>query len=251
MASIVLEKVCIEFPLYQEFGRSLKNNLLNFGTGGRFTRDASNRVCIRALTDISLEIGHGERLGIVGPNGAGKTTLLRVLAGAYEPVDGHIHVDGSIAPLFDMNLGINPEATGEENIILRGLHLGLSPKQIAARLPAIAEFTELGDYLKMPARTYSSGMLLRLAFAVSTCTEPDILLLDEWILAGDAVFLEKARRRTEAFISKSSILVLASHSQDTIRKWCNRAVYLNRGQIMGVGSVETILAMYNKRANAA
>jgi ABC-2 type transport system ATP-binding protein/lipopolysaccharide transport system ATP-binding protein len=235
MALIILEHVSVEFSIYQGSSRSLKKSLLRAGTGGRFAKDANERICIQALDDISLRIEHGDRLGIVGSNGAGKTTLLRVLAGVYEPVNGRVLIHGKISPLFDVGLGMDPEATGEENIILRGLYLGFSKREMQARTQEIVEFTELGQYLSLPVRTYSAGMMLRLAFAVSTCIEPDILLMDEWVLAGDAQFQEKANQRVEAFVDRSNILVLASHSDDMIRRWCNKVIRLEQGQIVAAG----------------
>lgn len=244
MASIALKNVWVEFPIYQESSRSFKKSLIHVGTGGRFARDASDRVCVQALKDVSLQLQHGDRLGIVGPNGAGKTTLLRVLAGVYEPVRGDVWIEGNISPLFDIGLGVDPEATGEENILLRGLYLGLSRREIQARAEEIAEFTELGDYLRMPARTYSAGMMLRLAFAVSTCIEPEILLMDEWILAGDAQFLEKAQRRMETFVGRSNILVIASHSQEILKNWCNKAILLSHGEVIAAGLVDEVFNVY-------
>ncbi len=244
MASIAVENVSVEFPLYGGGSRSLKKTLMHRGTGGRVGRDASDRVCVQALRNVSLAIGHGERVGLVGPNGAGKTTLLRVLAGIYEPTYGAVRREGRVVPLFDPALGMDMEATGYENITLRGLLLGLSPQEIRERTEEITEFTELGDYLAIPVRTYSSGMMLRLAFAISTCVEPDILLMDEWILAGDAHFLEKAHRRMETFVGRSNILVVASHSQEIIRQWCNKAVLLDCGEALASGPVDEIVDRY-------
>lgn len=241
MASIILDHVSVEFSIYQGGSRSLKKSLLRAGTGGRFGKDAGERVCIQALRDVSLTIEHGDRLGIVGANGAGKTTLLRVLAGVYEPVSGRVLINGRVSPLFDVGLGMEPEATGEENILLRGLYLGFSKKDIQARTREIADFTELGGYLELPVRTYSAGMVLRLAFAVSTCVEPDILLMDEWVLAGDAQFMEKANNRIASFVNSSSILVLASHSKKVIREWCNKAIRVHQGQIVAIGDVTNVL----------
>lgn len=241
MASIVLDQVSVEFSIYQGSSRSLKKSLLRAGTGGRFAQDADERICIQALRDVSLRIAHGDRLGLVGANGAGKTTLLRVLAGVYEPVRGRVVIDGKVSPLFDVGLGMDPEATGEENIILRGVYLGFSKRGIQARAQEIAEFTELGQYLSLPVRTYSAGMILRLAFAVSTCIEPEILLMDEWVLAGDAQFQERANQRVAAFMERSSIVVLASHSHEMITRWCNKAIRLEQGQVVAAGYARDVL----------
>jgi ABC-2 type transport system ATP-binding protein/lipopolysaccharide transport system ATP-binding protein len=183
-------------------------------------------------------------VGLVGHNGAGKTTLLRVLAGIYEPTIGKAKISGHAAPLFDVALGMDPESTGYENIVLRGLFLGLSKSEIDARVDEIAEFTELGSFLELPIRTYSAGMRMRLAFAVSTSIEPDILLLDEGIGAGDAAFLEKASRRLKEFTEKAAIIVLASHSEALITQMCDKAVLMEHGKILRVGETEDVLEHY-------
>jgi ABC-2 type transport system ATP-binding protein len=247
---VVLEKVGVDFPLYGGGSRSLKKTLVHFGTGGRIGRDASDRVCVQALREVSLTFDHGDRVGLIGHNGAGKTTLLRVLAGVYEPSHGVVRCEGQAVALFDPSLGMDMEATGYENIVLRGLILGLSPKEIRSHADAIAEFTELGEYLAMPVRTYSSGMMLRLAFAVSTSISPDILLMDEWIVAGDNQFMEKAQKRMENFVGRSNILVLASHSLDLIERWCDKAVLLDEGQVVAFGPLKEVLNRYNPQASA-
>jgi ABC-2 type transport system ATP-binding protein/lipopolysaccharide transport system ATP-binding protein len=224
---------------------------MHLGTGGRIARDASDRVCVQALRDVSLTFCHGDRVGLIGHNGAGKTTLLRVLAGVYEPSHGRLRCEGQAVALFDPALGMEMEATGYENIFLRGLILGLSPKEIREQAEAIAEFTELGDYLAMPVRTYSSGMMLRLAFAVSTSISPEILLMDEWIVAGDSQFMEKAKKRMESFVGRSNILVLASHSLDLIRRWCDKVVLLEKGRVTAFGSLNEVLSKYNLLPDAA
>jgi len=245
MAAITCENVSVDYPLYGAGSRSLKKTLMRMGSGGRISRDAGDRVCVQALRDVSLHIDHGERVGIIGSNGAGKTTLLRVLAGIYEPTRGVVRCEGHISPLFDTTLGMDTEATGYENIVLGGLFLGLSPREIRGRTDEIAEFTELGDYLSVPMRTYSTGMMLRLAFAVSTCIDPEILLMDEWIGVGDAHFLEKAERRMERLVDHSRILVIASHSDALIKRLCNKVVLLDHGEVKAIGLVEEILDQYN------
>jgi ABC-2 type transport system ATP-binding protein/lipopolysaccharide transport system ATP-binding protein len=243
MASITLADVSIEFPLYHGSSRSLKKTLLALAPGGGFARD-HKRIVLRALQNVSLSIAHGERVGLVGHNGAGKTTLLRVLAGVYEPTAGRLAVEGEVSALLDASLGLNPDATGYENIMLRGLYLGLRPREIRRLAPAIAEFTELGEFLHMPVRTYSAGMTVRLGFAVATATQPQILLMDEWLLAGDAQFLDKAHRRIDTFVSQSQILVLASHALPIIEKWCTKLVWLEGGKVVMVGDTDTVLARY-------
>lgn len=248
MAEIMVDNVSVEFQIYGGGSRSLKKTLAHLGSRGRIGRDANDRIYVHALCDVSFRIEHGERVGLIGPNGAGKTTLLRVLAGVYEPSRGAIRHLGRVVPLFDAVLGMDTEATGYENIALRGLLLGLSPKMIQERTEEIAEFTELGDYLDMPVRTYSSGMMLRLAFAISTAIDPEILLMDEWIGAGDAHFLDKAEQRMNNLINRTSILVIASHSEEIIRRLCTKAILLVGGQVRSFGPVGDVLHSYHQAA---
>ena len=246
MASIELEGVVVSFPVYDQGARSLKKRIISATTGGRIEADSdSGKISVvQALDGVTLSLQHGDRVGLVGHNGAGKTTLLRVLAGIYEPTIGTAKITGHAAPLFDVALGMDPESTGYENIVLRGLFLGLSHKEIDARVDEIAAFTELGSFLELPIRTYSAGMRMRLAFAVSTSIEPDILLLDEGIGAGDAAFLEKAEQRLEEFTDKAAIIALASHSEVLIRKMCNTAVLMEHGKVLRHGETEEILEHY-------
>ncbi len=251
MARIRLDRVSVQFPIYNANTRSLKKSLMHRTTAGRIGRDAGDRVCIEALNDVTLTFGHGDRVGLVGANGAGKTTLLRVLAGIYEPTAGTIHREGRVAPLFDIALGIDPEATGYDNILIRGAFLGLRRQEARARMDEIAAFTELGDYLAMPVRTYSSGMLLRLAFAVSTSVEPEIALMDEWIGVGDAAFVEKAERRLAELVGRAGILVLASHDPALLERTCTKGVLLQHGKISAVGAIGDVLREYDAYRSAA
>jgi ABC-type polysaccharide/polyol phosphate transport system ATPase subunit len=239
-----LDHVSVSFPVYQGGSRSLKKSLLSRSSAGRIARDANDRITIDALHDVSLSLESGDRLALIGANGAGKTTLLRVMAGVHEPVAGTVSVHGRISPMFDIGLGIDSDLSGYDNIRIRGLLLGLSSLQIDQALPDIAEFTELGDYLDMPVRTYSSGMMLRLTFAVATCFEPEILLMDEWILAGDARFMAKAQARIDSFVQKASVLVLASHNLDVCRRWCNKGLWLRQGWVAGYGDILEIVECY-------
>lgn len=244
MASILLEDVSVDFPIYSASSRSFKKTMIWMGTGGRIARDAKDRVVVQALRNLNLRISEGDRLGLIGHNGAGKTTLLRAIAGVYEPSGGRIHCEGHVTPLFDSTLGMDMEATGYENLYLRGLFLKIPPAEIRARTEEIAEFTELGDYLAMPMRTYSTGMVVRLALAISTCVDPEILLMDEMINAGDAKFIKKSSERIEQLISRSSILILSSHSDSIIRTFCNKVILLEQGQIKAAGSVDDVLAEF-------
>jgi ABC-2 type transport system ATP-binding protein/lipopolysaccharide transport system ATP-binding protein len=239
-----LDSVSVSFPIYHGGSRSLKKAILSRSSAGRIARDANDRIMIDALRDVSLSLSSGDRLALIGANGAGKTTLLRVMAGIYEPVSGGVQIHGRVSPMFDLGLGIDADLSGYDNIRIRGLLLGLSSQEIEQLLPGIAEFTELGDYLDMPVRTYSSGMTLRLTFAVATCFEPEILLMDEWIVAGDAHFMAKAHARIDSFLQKASVLVLASHNLDICRKWCNKGLWMERGQVRALGPVSDVIAAY-------
>jgi ABC-2 type transport system ATP-binding protein/lipopolysaccharide transport system ATP-binding protein len=245
MAYIDIQDVGVEFPVYHASTRSLKNRLIGrMSLGGRIRDDAGHRIRVRALEGVTLTFQHGDRVALIGANGAGKSTLLRVLAGVYEPMRGIVQSEGRVAPLFDIGLGLDPESTGYENIILRGLLLGMSRREISARSKAIAAFTELDDYLAMPLRTYSTGMILRLAFSVSTHVGAEILLMDEWIGAGDAAFTEKAQRRLLELVEGAAILVLASHSENIVRRTCNKAVLLRQGAVAHFGGVDEVLQAY-------
>lgn len=244
MVYVELDRVTVEFPLLHVGNRSLKKAIVARATGGSVLAEAGAPKVVRALSELTLSIRSGDRLGLVGPNGSGKTTLLRTLAGIYEPVAGTLHSEGRIATLLDVAAGMSPELTGWENIQLRGMLLGFNRAQVEEISPSIEEFTELGDFLNMPLRTYSSGMMLRLAFALATSIEPDILLMDEWVLAGDAAFAAKASARLSAMVERAKVMVLASHSESVIREWCNRAIYVKHGSLIADGSVDEVLTRY-------
>lgn len=246
MADIQLHRVSVRFPVLHTGHRSLKKMIVATATGGSILNDSRSAPIVQALADISLNFQSGDRIGLVGPNGAGKSTLLRVLAGIYEPNEGSVHVKGDVMPLLDLGLGFDSDLTGRENIRLRGMYLGIKPSQFARLAPEIAAFTELGDYLDLPVRTYSSGMQMRLALGVATAVAPDILLMDEWMMAGDAHFMEKARTRLVGFVEQANIMVLASHSEPVIRQWCNKALLLRHGHIAAFGPVDEVLREYEK-----
>ena len=236
----------VDFPIYGAQSRSVKNTLMRAAAGGAFARDPGDRVVVRALDHVSFELHEGDRVALVGHNGSGKSTLLRVLAGTYDPVGGRLEVRGRVASMLSITLGIDLESTGYENIRLQGLLFGMSKSAIERKLDEIAEFTELGDYLAMPLRTYSSGMQMRLAFAVATSIDPEIILMDEWIGVGDAHFMEKADQRLSEFVQRAGLLVLASHSPDLIRKTCNRGLMLSHGKVVCTGTSEEVLAVYTR-----
>jgi lipopolysaccharide transport system ATP-binding protein len=221
MATIKLHEVSVEIPIYSNHNRSIKNSLLKI-----LSKDKVLPHSLKALDNITLDLKDGDRLGVMGPNGAGKSTLLRTLAGVYHPSSGSIDVSGSIASLIDISLGMDSEATGYENIRMRAIMMGMKLKQIKLIEEEIADFTELGKFLELPIRTYSTGMHMRLGFAVSTTVPADIILMDEWLSVGDSDFLIKAEKRLRDYIQKSSILVLASHSEDLISKLTNQTLSL-------------------------
>ena len=231
-SSIVAQDIVVEFPIYENSHRSLKKAVLNLTTGGRIGQDAGKHAVVRALDTLSFNFQHGERIGLLGHNGSGKTTLLRTLSGVYAPVRGKLHVRGKIASLLDVSMGLDPDATGFENIYLRGILDGLKPARIKSKIDEIADFSELGQYLNLPVRTYSSGMMLRLAFAISTSVEADILIMDEWLSVGDAAFSAKAAERLETLIGQSSILVLATHDPGLVSRVCTRQMLLEHGKIV-------------------
>ena len=251
MASIDVDRIRVSFPLYGGGARSIRNRLMSSATGGRIGSDARSRTVVEALNDVSLTIRHGERVALVGHNGAGKTTLLRVLSGIYPPIAGRIVIEGRVAPIFDIGLGMNPDATGYDNIRIRGLYLGLSRREVEARVADIAAFTELGPFLDMPMRTYSAGMQARLSFAVSTSVDPEILLLDEGIGTGDASFMQRANERLLAFVERSGILVLASHDEGLVTRLCKRAIRLEHGRLVDDGPLADVLARFKAAAGAA
>lgn len=223
--------VCIDFPVFSNSTRSMKNMVLRATTGGRIAGDGSAARYVRSLDQLTFEVKGGERIGLTGHNGSGKTTLLRTLCGVYAPTFGRLRVAGRVVSLLDINLGMDPDGTGYENILMRGIVMGMTPRQIAIRVKEIAEFTELGEYLSMPIRTYSSGMQMRLAFAVSTSVDADVLLMDEWLSVGDPEFQEKAAKRLSAMVERTPILVIATHSTELIKKTCTRVMQLKHGRI--------------------
>jgi lipopolysaccharide transport system ATP-binding protein len=243
MARIDVSGISVDFPLYHGNARSLKKTVLAVASG-RLGEDRQRRVVVRALRDITFSLRPGDRLGLVGGNGAGKTTLLRTLAGIYEPVVGKVRVEGSMVALLDPTLGMNLELTGRENIMLRGLYNGFSKPEIRRLEEDVQDFAELAEFLDLPVRFYSSGMVVRLGFALATAIRPQVLLMDEWILAGDAVFMEKARARLEDMVRGADILVLSSHAPTVIIDWCTRVLRLDRGHVVDDGPAREVTERY-------
>jgi lipopolysaccharide transport system ATP-binding protein len=249
MPRIKADDVVVEFPIYGTKSRSFRQTFIRAATGGRLARDSTDHIVIRALDGVTFDFRDGDRVGLVGHNGSGKSTLLRVIAGAYVPLAGTLEVTGRVASMLSITLGMDSEATGYENIFLRGAIMGLKPSEIEERVDEICAFSELGDYIHMPLRTYSSGMSMRLAFAISTSLKADIILMDEWLSAGDASFTAKAQQRLNELVEQAKILVVASHSPETIRANCNKILRLDHGSVAG----ETMLPVrrLSKRAPSA
>ena len=243
MAAVFLNNVSVDIPIYDVREASLKKALLGRTIGGRFARSGSH-LTVNALKNLDLEAHDGDRIALVGDNGAGKSTLLRVVSHVYPPTSGTVHVVGKVSPIFDTTIGMNMDATGMENIQISGTIWGMTRAQIKNSTDDIVDFTELGDYLKVPIRTYSNGMLLRLAFAIATVRDPEILLIDEVIGVGDASFTKKAFARLLQLVERSRILMLAAHQDDTLRCLCNKAVWLDHGNLMAYGEFESVLSAY-------
>ncbi|MBS0603537.1 MAG: ABC transporter ATP-binding protein [Verrucomicrobia bacterium] len=243
MACVEVENVCLTYPVYGADARSFKSTLINLATGGRL--DSNNgTVVVEALKDVSFKLEKGDRLAILGQNGAGKSTLLKVLAKIYEPTTGTLNVQGRVNCLFDIMMGMDHELNGYENIMLRGMILGLTKSEIRNIIPQVEEFAELGDFMKMPIKSYSSGMKVRLAFGIITHVYSEILLIDEIVNVGDAKFIEKAKAQMKNLINQSEFMALSTHDTHIIRELCNKALWLSGGKVKGFGTVEEILKIY-------
>lgn len=259
MIRIAAENATIDFPIYDANARSLRHSLLLNGisnvvsrpkhsVGGQINQDRRGHMVVRALDQVSFSIADGDRVGLIGHNGAGKTTLLRALAGIYEPTSGEITTRGRVMPLFNMTEGMMPDATGMELIRTRGCLLGLTDGEIKEHANEVIEFCELGDYIHMPVRTYSTGMLVRLAFAITTTVSSDILLMDELIGAGDAAFVDRAQARLRRFVDQARVMVVASHSTSILEQWCNKAMLLEHGRIVEFADIASVLNTYKQMA---
>ena len=245
MARVVVENVRVDFPIYA-MQRNLRTVLFERATGGLIQHEGGkkDRVVVRALSDVSFTLEDGDRLGLIGHNGSGKSTLLKVIAGIYEPIEGRLMIEGRVTPLFDMMPGLDLEDSGYENIVTAGLLFGLSRQEIEKRIPDIEEFSELGEYLTLPVRTYSTGMQMRLGFALATALDPDVLVMDEGIGAGDARFAERAEERLNKFVGRSRIVVIASHADAMIKSICNKAALMQSGRLLTIGPVDEVLNEY-------
>ena len=228
---IEVKNLVLKYHVYTNQKRSVKNRLIDMAFAGAIRND-KDATHVLAIDNISFDVNYGDKIGIIGGNGSGKTTLLRSLMGIYEPYSGNITCHKKITSMIDIELGIDEDATGYDNILLRALVLGISKNKIGKLIPSIEEFSELGEYLSLPVRTYSSGMKVRLAFSILTALEPEIVLMDEWLSVGDKDFKEKATQKLNEIISKASCLIIASHDFGQLKKICNRIFHLEKGKII-------------------
>lgn len=238
MSEIILENANLTFNVWRE--KRIKDILIPGSNKFNEYKEGS----VHAIKDMNLHLQDGDRLAIIGHNGAGKSSMLKMIAGIYPPTSGTVKVDGNISSMFELATGFEMEQNGWNNIYLRGLMLGQKPEEIKAKMKEIAEFSELGSFLNMPVKYYSSGMFIRLAFSVSTAIDPDILLLDEIIAAGDAAFLDKANRRLQNMVNTAKIMVFVTHSMQSAISMCNKCIWLERGEIVAQGTPEKIVAKY-------
>lgn len=245
-ASITLQSVNVKFIFRDPVVDSLRGKILHLLNPPNLRVNGSHRFDVHALKDVSLHIPEGARIGLIGENGSGKSTLLKVLAGVLYPTGGTLDVVGSVNAIFDPSLGMDPEASGLENIRIRCMLMRVPLYKMREVCEQIAEFSELGDALRRPIKTYSAGMSVRLAFSIATAVEPEILVMDEWLSAGDARFVSKALNRIEALVMSSRILVLASHSEHILNDWCTQLIWFDKGALIAQGSPQEILTDYRK-----
>lgn len=211
-----------------------------------FLPDEHKRKTVQALQDVSFTVGHGQMLGLVGRNGSGKTTLMRLLAGIFHPDAGTIAIDGTLTPLLSLGAGFHPDLTGYENARVELLVLGFSPDAAEAKLDSIREYSELENFMDAPVRTYSAGMLLRLAFATAVCVDPDILLLDEVLAVGDELFAQKCLTTIEDFKARGKTIVLVSHATGFVERWCDVALWLDRGEVRMFDAAHDVVRAYTQ-----
>lgn len=246
-AGIDLDNITLEYPVYNYSSLSLKSALIStLRSTGAISGMGSSHVKVRSVDNVSLRVRSNDRVAIIGGNGAGKTSLLKVISGIYEPSAGERRVSGRVTTLLGTGFGLDDEATGYQNIVLGGIALGYTREEMVESFDEIASFTQLGDFLNMPLRTYSAGMRAQLAFAIATCREPEILLIDEGIGAGDAAFYKKANARVEQFVASSSILVMASHSEELLGRFCNKCLYMQSGKPLFYGDYQEGIEMYRR-----
>src|SRR5581483_1892845 len=247
MARIELDDVSLTFRVRKNSRITLKEFLV----GQLFRRSKNPIMQVNALRNVNLRIEQGDRVGILGHNGAGKSTLLKLLAGIYPPTSGRLMVQGRISSLFDISLGFEPEANGWENISYRSYLQGETPRTLRHKKAAIAEFSELGEFLNMPIRYYSAGMVVRLAFSIATAIDPEILLVDEVLSVGDLAFQIKARERMMEMMARAHLMVVVSHDLDSLARLCNRAVWMDHGQVVRAGAANDVIAAYKASVSTA
>ncbi|ESQ82312.1 hypothetical protein AEAC466_18365 [Asticcacaulis sp. AC466] len=239
MVTIVeLKSVDLVYPIYSVRAQSLRNLIANLSVGGKLLKDGSDIIHVKALSSLNFKLNEGDRLGVIGHNGAGKTTLLKLIAGIYEPTRGTVLVNGRISSMIDVNLGLDSNLTGRDNVINMGRMRGFTTKEVLAKMDAIIAFSDLGSYIDLPVKVFSSGMASRLVFSVATTLDPDILLFDEWLSTGDADFIHKATDRMASLVDKSRGMILASHSFDLIKSMCNKLLVLDSSEQVFFGNVE-------------
>ena len=243
MTIVEVQNVSLSYPIYGANARSFKHSMINLATGGRLGKEGGGML-VEALKDVSFCLAKGDRLALIGHNGAGKSSLLKVLADIYEPTQGKVRVKGQVNCLFDIMMGMEPDMSGYENIRLRAIILGLSDQKIQEIIPQIEDFAELGDFMKMPIKSYSAGMKLRLAFGIITSVPSEILLIDEIVNVGDAGFVEKAKARMKSLVYQSDVMVLSTHDISMVREFCNKALWLEQGKIKAFDEIENVLKIY-------
>ena len=240
--SIEARGLGLDYPLYTVRAQSLRNAVIDATVGGLLLKTRQDLTVVRALSNVNFKIGEGDRLALVGHNGSGKTTLLKVLAGIYSPSVGSLTIDGRVTSMISMSIGLDPDASGLRNINSLLLMQSLTKKQIAERIPKIIEFSELGPFIHMPFKTYSAGMMARLTFSVGTSLEADILVMDEWLSAGDERFRDKAAERISAFVGSAKMMVLGTHDFHLVKRICNKVLELDSGRPLFYGSVDDWIA---------
>jgi len=244
MTSIVLNNVSLSFPIYGVNALSFKNNLISLLSANIISNNNNNIITVKALSDISISIKKGERVGLIGSNGSGKTSLLKLLTGIFYPTTGSINISGEIRSIIDLSFGIDPEATGRENIKFRLLMLGYSDAQIKEMEPIIIKSSGIDSFIDLPTQVYSSGMNIRLAFAMSVIGKGDITIMDEWLSVGDMTFMKFAEKQLNFIVNESQILIIASHDFNIIKKLCNRCILLDKGKVIVDSTPEIAINYY-------
>jgi len=247
MTFIKLSNACVTFSVFNTKTRSVRNTLIN-AIGGK-VNSVDNTIYVKALDNINLEINEGERVGLIGHNGAGKSTMLKLLSGIYEPTEGSMEVKGYTSSLTDITMGMDPENSGYDNIIMRCILMGMTFKHAKEMVKSIIDFSELSEYIDLPTRTYSTGMYMRLAFTIATSIAPDILIMDEMIGAGDAAFIEKAKIRSMELIEQTKIMVISSHDMHIMRDICTRGIWMEKGKIRMDGEINAVIEAYQKHVS--